>query len=220
MLLTIYIVSLIVGGGLLLISTIFSGSSGHDAALDTGGALDGGSGGHFDGAGSIGDGHGGSAHGGHDMHPAAGRGHGLSLGTWFSFQFLVYFLAAFGLVGTTLHYGGAMSITGVLGTAVAAGLVIGQGAHHVIRLLKRTSRGSEVSADDFLHKLGRVTVAIAPPRQGEIVISLHSGERYVNATAARGDDSFRVGEQVVVTAFRNGVAEVISKKEHEFVSGN
>jgi hypothetical protein len=88
-----------------------------------------------------------------------------------------------------------------------------------MRILKRTGRGSEVAADDFLNKLARVTINIDPPRQGEVALSVHTGERFISAVARRPDDRFKVGDKVVVVTFRNGVAEVVSREEFEFVSG-
>lgn len=203
MIATVYIICLIVGGGLLLLSSVFTSQADTgdfslehatpDASFDHGGA-------DFDHA--------------HGHHPSS-----LSLATWFSMQFLIYFVAVFGLVGTTLTYGSSLSSAVVLVTAMVAGLVVGQAVHQALRYLKKTGQGSEIAIADFLNKPARVTVTIAPPRHGEVAVPLHSGERFVSAVAKRPDDSFRAGDSVVVVSFSNGVAEVISKKEYEFVSG-
>jgi hypothetical protein len=197
MMATVYIICLIVGGGLLLLSSIFSshGDTG-DVTLDHGGGFD----------------HGVDSALGH--HPSA-----FSLATWFSLQFLIYFVAVLGLVGTTLHYGSSMSAGAVLLTSFVAALGVGQIVHQALRYLKRTGRGSEISVEDFVNKPARVTVTIAPPRHGEVAVPLHSGERFVSAVAKRAHDSFRAGDSVVVVGFSNGVAEVVSRKEFEFVSG-
>lgn len=203
MIATVYIICLIVGGGLLLLSSVFTSQADTgdfslehgtpDASFDHGGA-------DFDHA--------------HGHHPSS-----LSLATWFSMQFLIYFVAVFGLVGTTLTYGSSLSSAVVLVTAMVAGIVVGQAVHQAFRYLKKTGQGSEIAIADFLNKPARVTVTIAPPRHGEVAVPLHSGERFVSAVAKRPDDSFRAGDSVVVVSFSNGVAEVISKKEYEFVSG-
>ena len=212
---TVYVVCLVVGGGLLLVSTIFAGHSDGDMGLDGQPSADA----AFDTSADVG--HDVATDAGHDVshgHTYGGHGHGFSLATWFSVQFVVYFLAVFGLVGTTLTYGSRLSANGILLAAGLAALVVGQGVHQLLRLLKRTGVGSEVSSEDFLNKLGRVTIAIQPARYGEIAVSLHSGERFVSAAAKRPDDRFRVGDRVVVSSFRNGVAEVVSREEFEFVS--
>jgi len=204
---TIYIVCLIVGGGLLLLSSVFSshGDTG-DFALDHAApdaSLD-----HHTG----------------DFDHSVDHGHGhhvstFSIATWFSLQFLIYFVAVFGLVGTTLTYGSAVSATTVLVAAIVSAVIVGQLVHQAMRYLKKTGQGSEICTEDFLNKPARVTVTITPPRHGEVAVPLHSGERFVSAVAKRSDDKFRAGDRVVVVSFRNGVAEVVSKEEFEFVSG-
>jgi len=208
---TIYIICFIVGGGLLLLSSLFSGHHG-DVTLD-----------HATPDVSMG-------HSGADFHHApadaghhADHGHGhheakLSVASWFSIQFAIYFLAVFGLVGTTLTYGSNVSSGWTLVAALIAAVVIGQGVHQSMRFLKRTGKGSEISTADFVDKPARVTINIEPPRRGEVAVPLHSGERFVSAVAKRPHDKFRVGDCVVVVTFRNGVAEVVSKEEYEFVS--
>lgn len=202
---TIYIVCLIVGGGLLLLSSVFSshGDTG-DIALD-----------HAAPDASL-------DHGTGDLDHSVDHGHHgatFSIATWFSLQFLIYFVAVFGLIGTTLTYGSSVSSTRVLAAAVISGIVVGQLVHQSMRYLKKTGQGSEVSMEDFLNKPARVTITITPPRHGEVAVPLHSGERFVSAVAKRPDDKFRTGDRVVVVSFRNGVAEVVSREEYEFVSG-
>lgn len=190
----IYLISLIVGGGLLVISTFLGGDADADADIDPG--VDG------DVDGDVPGDHAGI----------------MSLSNWFSMRFCVYFAAAFGLVGTTL-----VSITNllpavVLTCAVLGGLVVGQGAHQVMRSLARTSGNSQVRREDYVDKPGRVTIAIAPPGRGEVAIQVKGRERFIPATAQRGDDRFDVGSKVVVVGFNNGTVEVVSEKEHEFVN--
>lgn len=199
---TVYIICLIVGGGLLLLSTLFSGQNAGDVTIDHA-APDGG----FD-------------HGGADGHSLDHvYGSHFALANWFSIQFAIYFVAVFGLVGTTLTYGSEVTSGWVLFAAVVAALVIGQLVHQSMRFLKRSGQGSEVSIADYVNKPARVTINITPPRHGEVAVPLSTGERFVSAVAKRQGDKFRVGERVVVVTFRNGVAEVVSKEEYEFVSG-
>lgn len=208
---TIYIICLIVGGGLLLVSAIFSGHHAGDVSLDhaTPDAA-------FDHAPAdlehhaAADGH----HAGHNGHSTP-----FTLASWFSIQFAIYFCAVFGLVGTTLTYASNVSSGWVLAAALATAIVAGQLVHQSMRFLRRTGRGSEISATDFLNKPARVTITIDPPRHGEVAVPLHSGERFVSATAKRTHDRFRVGDRVVVVNFSNGVAEVVSREEFDFVSG-
>lgn len=201
----VYIICLIVGGGLLVISTFLGGDSdvGGDADVemdfDADADVDVEGDAHVEGAGVA----------------AAG---GLSLANWFSMRFVVYFIAAFGLIGTALSFTSAMVATPVLIWSVAGGLVMGQAAHQTMRLLKRSSGDGTTAASDFVDKLGRVTLAIEPPQRGEVALQVRGRERFVPAKARRSDDRFEVGADVMIVAFNNGTAEVVSKKEYEFIN--
>ncbi len=205
MLQMVYIICLIVGGGLLVISTFLSGDSevGADADVemdfDADADVDVEADAHVEGA---------------DVAAAGG----LSLANWFSMRFVVYFIAAFGLIGTALSYTSEMVATPVLIWSVAGGLVMGQAAHQTMRLLKRSSGDGTTSASDFVDKLGRVTLAIEPPQRGEVALQVRGRERFVPAKARRNDDRFEVGADVMIVAFNNGTAEVVSKKEYEFIN--
>lgn len=194
----VYIVCLIVGGGLIFISTVFGGDTDTDFDADV--DLD------LDAATDAGVAH---------ADPGASS---VSLATWFSISFAVYFLGAFGVVGTTLSYASELGSSIVLAAAMAGGIIIGQTAHQVLRYLKRSSGDSAVNTADYLNKDARVTMAIEPPKKGEVAIRLGGRERFVPATARRPDDRFSIGDRVVIVAVSGGTAEVLSQKEHEFLS--
>ena len=77
---------------------------------------------------------------------------------------------------------------------------------------------SAPAAADYENKMARVTVSVGYQSQGEIVVRVRRSDRYVPAVAKRGDDSFAPGDQVGVVAYRDGVAEVVSQKEFEFLT--
>ena len=202
---TAYTICLIVGGGLVAISTIFGGDA--DVDLDVDMDMD------FDidldadidlDTGDVGGG----------LHDAASGG--LSLSSWFSMNFVVYFVAVFGLVGAMLTWMSDTIPSTVSIVAVVSGLIAGQGVHQLLRFLKRTSGNSTVKVSDFLKQTARVTVRIMPPAKGEIAIPVRGNTRFVPAVAKRSDDKFETRDEVVVVAFRNGTAEVISQKEFDF----
>jgi len=218
---TMYWIALIVGGGLLLISTFAGGDA--DVDVDTDLDLD------FDG--DVGldtglDAHvdtdvdmnvdvdAGHAHVG-DAH--AGHAHGGSLATWFSTQFVVFFLAMFGAVGVVMTHLSEQSWTITLLLALVGGFVIGQGAHQVMRAIKRTSGDSTPGERDYVNKLARVTIAINGNGLGQIIMRVGRSDRYVAAKAKRAEDSFAKDEEVGVIAYGNGVAEVVSRREYEFI---
>ncbi len=200
----LYIIALIVGGGLLLLSVLFGSHGGTDVHADLSGGM------------------GMDAHAGGDLHHGVDTehhgGHGLSLSSWFSMQFAVYFLVTFGLLGTTLTYVARVRSGVVLACATIGALVVGQLVHQALRALKRSGVGSDLTPDDYLNKAARVTIALEASRRGEVALPSRNGERFLAAVARRGDDRFKVGDRVVVVGLSNGVAEVVSKEEYEFVN--
>ena len=231
----LYIVCMIVGGGLLVISTVFGGDhSGSvdadvdldmdldvdvDMDMDVGidGGLDGGFDGGVDGGLDVDTDAVGHDHdlGGADHHHEA-----LALSTWFSISFLVYFAASFGLTGTVLTHMTEIAPLVVLITSVIAGLAIGQGVHQTIRALKRSGGNSQISIEDFVGQPGRVTVAIKSPSRGEVGVRIGNREHFIPAVAQREDDSFQRGVAVAIVEYSGGLAVVVSRKEHDFINNS
>ena len=224
---TSYWICLIVGGGLIAISTIFGSQHGGD--VDVGGDVDGGLdlGGDVAVAGDAGfdadisadvdvgvDADVSAEGGGIDVDHAGA----LSLASWFSTYFVVYFMAAFGAVGVVLtnlsEVGGAATV----GYAMLGGLIVGQSVHQILRALRLGSGNSALRQQDYINKIARVTVMIEHPRQGEIALQPVRGERFIPAVARHPGTIFRAGEQVGVVAYRGGVAEVVSREEFEFLA--
>jgi len=228
---TAYWVCLIVGGGLLLIST-FLGSHA-DADIDAGDALDAIHGAHMDAdfdadihadfdADISADVH---ADVGADTDLATHAGHAdaahgalAGLSTWFSIRFLIFAVAVFGALGVILTHMTDLADTRatlVLAIALAGGLAVGQLVHQLLRMVQRTSGDSTPQPWDYVNKLARVTIAINPPRKGQVALLVGQTRRYVAAVAHRSRADFNVGDEVVVVAYRAGISEVISRNEHE-----
>lgn len=210
---TVYWACLIVGGGLLLISSLAGGHG--DADL----------GGHFDGdLGDISlDAH---VDVGADFHaPAdvagdvhAGHAGATSLASWFSVQFVVYFMAMFGLIGVTLTHltdtGGGVTVA----AATLGGLLVGQGVHQLLRKLRRTSGNSTTQLADYLNKIARVTIDMSHQSTGEVALNVGSNERFLPAVSKREDVKFSRGDAVAVVEYQGGVAQVVSREEFEFLT--
>lgn len=226
-LLTAYWTCLVVGGGLLLISTVL-GSHGADTDVDADFGADLDADLSIDADVSL------DADVGVDVDAdvttdidtapdatvhadAAAHGGALSLASWFSIHFVVYFTAVFGVVGVTLTHLTAMSPAIIAVVSVLGGLVIGQGVHQLMRFLRRTSGNSMVSASDYENQPARVTIALAPGRKGEVAVRVRGGNRYVPAVAKHNEETFATGDKVAVVTYQAGVAEVISRKEFEFM---
>lgn len=205
----VYVVCLIVGGGLLLVSTVFGGHHHADMDVNVDVHAGVGAGAHTAGANGVGaDGHTFDGH---------AEGHGLALTDWFSISFVVYFLAVFGLVGTLLSYTLPLRSGVVLGLSIAGGAVAGQAVHQLLRYLRRTSGDSKVSDVDYLEKPARVTMAVPAGNRGEVAAQVRGAERFVPAVARHPDVKFAVGDSVVIVGYANGTAEIVSKDEHDFL---
>ncbi len=211
----VYVICLIVGGGLLAVSTLFShhGDAGADASFHADAGVDV----HADAGVDI-PAHAGGAHGsGGDFQGPHAHAGGLALAEWFSISFVVYFLAVFGLVGTVVSYTSALASGWVLAVSLGSGLLLGQGAHRTLRYVRRTSGDSTISARDYLDLPARVTLAIPQGQRGEVAVQVRGRERFVPAAARHADLTFATGDRVVIVAFANGTAEVVSTDEYEFV---
>ncbi|MFH1731206.1 MAG: hypothetical protein ABIF82_06110, partial [Planctomycetota bacterium] len=138
-----------------------------------------------------------------------------ALSTWFSMRFVVFFVAIFGAVGVILRHLTALETGLAFIVALVIGLIVGQVAHHVFRVIRRTSGDSTPRPQDYVNRLARVTIAITPPNKGEVAIQVRSARRFVPAVATGEVPGFNAGDEVVVVGYRAGVAQVISREEFE-----
>lgn len=200
---TAYWVCLVLGGGLLLISSL-SGSdadAGADADVD------------FDADVDL------------DAEPASGPASGpevsaphaplTSLATWFSVQFAVFFMAVFGVIGVTLTHLTGLARGVVLAAAVAGGFVVGQAMHQLLRMLRLSSGNSAPQRRDYLNKPARVTVGIRRGKKGEVCLRVRRGQRFIPAVSQQLEAAFEIGDPVVVVEYRAGIAEVVSPPEFQ-----
>lgn len=179
--LAVYLVTLIVGGVLVVLS-IAAGADhggGHDAGLDA---------------------HAGDHGGGHVEAGHAG-GFDALLG-WLplgSLRFWIFFAAFFGLTGTAMT---ALAIAGVMPIAAAAAAV-GYGSGllltRTIRGLQRSSSDSSVAEADLVGAIARVLVPIAAGRTGKVRV--HLKDRSFDLLAETEEaDPVAAGEEVLVIA--------------------
>lgn len=201
---TIYWACLVAGGGLILISMI---AGAHGSSADPGMPAG------VDGAPDVDvpqdlalD----APHDALDTSHAVEAGHsgGTALSQWLSLRFLVYFAGVFGAVGVILTNCSGLSTGVVLLVSALSGIAVGQIVQVTLRTILRTSGNSAPSAQEYVNRLARVTIPIEPPHRGEIAVQVRSSERRIPAA---GDGPFEAGQQVVVVAYRGGVAEVVSQ---------
>ncbi len=189
----VYVIALLVGGGLVVVSALTSGGGEHDIG-----------GGDFHGDAAGGD--------AFELHEG-----GIHLADWFSVRFVIYFAAMFGLTGTALTGLTQMGRANVLVIAIFSGLIVGQIVHQMMAWLRRSDSDSSTRLSDYIDRPGRVTAAIRAGGRGEVAIQIRDGERYLPAMARREDESFTAGSEVAVVEVQGGTAVVISRKEFEFL---
>jgi hypothetical protein len=193
LMLGLYLFSLVLGGGLLVLSLL--GGEGDADAPDA----------DF------------QAHSDVDVHvdADAGAGHshfgagGLVLGL-FKPRNLVFLLATFGITGSLLTWLG-------LGRATTLGLAIGMGAaamvltHAVFTWIRRSDAAVEVLSDaDLEGSIARVVLPLAPGVAGQIACIAGGREVYLTARlAADVSESLATGSEVVILRTGDGIAEVI-----------
>ncbi len=214
----LYVICLVVGGGMILISLASGGDDGGDFEADADLDLDldaefdadfdmemPADGVDFD-AGDV-------DLDGLDAAHAGAHGSGFSVAEWLSMRFFVFFAATFGFIGTVMGTLSGYGTGVVFAVAFIGGLMIGQSVHQAVRYLHSSGGNDAINATEYLRKAARVTIAIAPPERGEVATHVRGRTRYVPARSKRADDTFPAGQPVAIVGMKNGTAEVISRKE-------
>ncbi len=190
MLTNIYLFALILGGILLAASIFFGGDADADADVD----LDVDADADID-ADTDAD-HG--EHGATTDHVDALGALGGFVASFLSLRFWTFFAAFFGLTGVLLEQVSPETSTETaLGLAVGMGLVIGQIATRVFRVLGRSEAGTVASERDYVGLTGRVLVGFAAGDVGKVRVTLKRTTEDLLATTDE-DDPFSIGEEVLV----------------------
>jgi len=200
----VYILSAMLGGGLLLFSLL---SGAHhdvgdvDAPVDVDASFDADVSGVDADVGGMDADH--DVHFGHD---AAGE---LVLGL-FRPRNLIFFMAAFGLTGTLLTWTGTPE-----GTTLGLALGMGGGAwlmtYGVFTWLRRSDVAVEtLSEREIEGRAGRVVLPVGPDASGRVSCLIADQEQYITARLAPDvGRQLEPGDEVVIVRVENGVAEVI-----------
>ena len=207
----LYWICMIVGGSLLVLSMVGAVEGGAHADFDADVSLDADV--HIDA----------DVHADVDTdvsadHADAGHGGVGSLAAWLSVRFVVYFVAVFGVLGVVFTYLTGVGRSATLGVAVVGGLVAGQGVHQLFRKLRASSSDSAPTVEDYVNKIGRVSIPVSSDKKGEIALRVRYSDRYIPALARHADAKFKAGDEVAVVDYRGGVAEVVSREEYEFLT--
>lgn len=182
---TLYLITLIVGGGLLMLS-IFGGGE-HDADHDFDGDIDGDFGGGMDADMDM--------DGDVDGFDTGGYDAWLPIG---SLRFWTFFAAFFGLVGTVLVAMGAMSKTMTLAPAIGVGYLSGIVATKVLRALTKQRVGKVVGSSDLVGVTGTLMLPASKSEPGKIRFKL--GGRILEEIAYTDEGSMEQGAHVLIIA--------------------
>lgn len=188
-----YIVSMIVGGGLVLMTAI-SGHGHHDVDL-----------GHHDADLGHGD-----ADASHDSDHGSG-----DADLWLPFlslRFWTYGIAAFGFAGTLLVTLANLSETASIPWSIGTGLLCGLAVSYLTRLAMRSETDSSVKTHDMLGKTASVLVPVRPGLPGKVRLNV-KGDWIEVLALPHEAESIEAGEDVVVLTVENDRAYVMKKSD-------
>lgn len=175
----VYLASLIVGLGVLVVQLAMGGKSGD----------------HVDADGDD---------GGHDGKELSHGSDFVSL--FLSTRFWIFASLAFGLSGSLIHF---LALASVLATAlIAGGAGVGSGlfASLAFRAVKRAATSTNAATTDAVGQVGRVLVGVTKGKVGQVRVELKG--QSVDMLATTDDDELTRGESVLVEDVRGHVAHV------------
>lgn len=189
--LALYVISAIVGGGLVLFSAL--GGLGH---------------GHLDGD------HDGSI--GHEVNTGGVAGAAQDASDFWlpftSLRFWTYLLGAFGVTGLVLTMFSGLWEPMVFGLSLGTGALMGLVASGVVRWLSKNETDASVGINDFMGAEARVLVATRADQPGKIRVQIKGDIIDLVAISDTGKD-IEAGEDVFVLAFENDRARIARKED-------
>jgi len=209
--LSIYLISLFVGGSIVGFSAL---AGGHDGDVDH--DFDAGVGADLGLDAEVGLGIDGDVGVGHDISLAAdaepGVDAGFDLGFWMPFlslRFWTYFAAFFGLTGTLLTSLAMASVIPTLLVSLVMGLGCGTTAATVVKYLQKTSGGGHEDVASFRGKLGTVVLGARDGERGRVRINM-PGETVSLPAVMEGGRELLNGSRIVILKVEAGLAEVMA----------
>jgi membrane protein implicated in regulation of membrane protease activity len=180
----VYLVTAILGWPLVLFFILFAGDEGGNGDLDIDADV--------------------------DLEPGSAAGSSLAADL-LSIRSMAFFLALFGITGLVLEW---LDVNGVVIFLAALGLGVFALWLNValMRYLRASSVGTEVSDRVLEGRPARVVLPVGPGRRGRISVDVQGQVIYLVARPYRSG-SFEVGAQVVVVEVERGAALVASLEE-------
>jgi len=189
--LTFYLIALVVGGTLILLSVFLGGDSELDADVDV------------------------------DVDADVDVDHGFGFDgadLWLPFasvRFWIFFSTFFGLAGTLLSTVGGMSGTPLIaGSAVAVGYVCGVLASGAIKWLSTNEPDSAIRTGDMIGVKATILLPVASDRMGKVRFMVRG--QVVDARATTVDDTeYEVGAKVMVYETKDDGEVVVTKADED-----
>lgn len=132
---------------------------------------------------------------------------------FFSLRNFIYFLTFFGLTGTILTLANINSILSLITSIGIGGLSYFFG-YKLMKYFKSSETGEIVNIYNLVGRTGRVELDIKNDKKGKIVVNV--GGRLVELVAVRSESSeqteFRAGEQILITEIQDNIA-IVDKKD-------
>lgn len=210
--LTVYLICLLTGGAMVLISVLFGGDSGSDvhAEAELEAHLD------LDASADVDVGHDIELHADAD-HDITGHSTGdVASDIWLPFlslRFWTFAAAFFGLTGTLLSLFGALKshlMNGVISAAM--GLIAGTGMAYLLHFLQKREVNSTIPAREYIGRTADVVVSIDGEHPGKIRLNIHNN--WIELLAISADEnSFARGDTAFVIAvnLKDGTAKVVKR---------
>jgi membrane protein implicated in regulation of membrane protease activity len=192
--LSAYIFSLVLGGGLMLFS-LLAGDADADVDVDLDVDFD------VDVDLDV------------DVDADLDSGAHAAAGKLFSFRSIIYAIFGFGATGTLLTYLGLALIPTAV-TAAIGGVLSSMLVTTVFNYLKRTDSGASPGDAGFVGLLGKVVLPLSDGSAGAVLVERAGRQIRLRAlphSTAQGDP--REWRQVVVVDLENGIAQVAPLKE-------
>jgi membrane protein implicated in regulation of membrane protease activity len=128
---------------------------------------------------------------------------------WLSFRNIVFFIAFFGLTGTTLTFVSGSAVVAGAG-AVTMGFLASLLSHRVFQYLRQSESGEGLADSDLQGLRGQVAVTTARTSKGKISIVANDRTLQMLAVVAEeaSTDEFHPGEMVTIVRIEGGLAHI------------
>lgn len=129
---------------------------------------------------------------------------------FFSFRNIVYFLAFFGLTGTSLTLFSISGITALL-SSLGIGVLASFTGYKFLKYLRSSESGEVQNIYEMHGKLATVRVPMTKSIKGQVIVETGAKQENIIALIDENsrDEHFNFGEKVLIIEIRDGIAYII-----------